>query len=112
MPGKRQARQEVQRSKRALLRLAREHTLLQAMGKVVGVPTACVLWVCVGDPRDYHSGPAYRKAMGLNLVERSSGEYESRLHISKRGHPYARQWLYFAAMRLVQKSGVPPMVRG
>ena len=55
--------------------LAAGHAVLQAQGKVVGVPTACVLWASTGDPRKYHAAAAYRKAMGLNLVERSSGQY-------------------------------------
>src|SRR5258707_13838240 len=46
--------------------------------------------------------------MGLNLVERSSGTYQGTLRISKRGSPRTRQWLYFAAMRLVQRCGVRP----
>jgi len=46
--------------------------------------------------------------MGLNLVERSSGQYQGRLRISKRGSARARQWLYFAALRLVQNCGVRP----
>jgi transposase len=46
--------------------------------------------------------------MGLNLVERSSGTYQGRLRISKRGSPRSRQWLYFAVLRLIQKSGVRP----
>lgn len=101
-----QARREFRRSQRQLRRLAEGHAHLQAQGRAVGVPTACVLWTCVGDPRDYDSGGAYRKAMGLNLVERSSGTYQGELRISKRGHPRSRQWLYFAALRLVQKAGV------
>jgi transposase len=46
--------------------------------------------------------------MGLNLVERSSGTYQGRLRISKRGSARARHWLYFAALRLVQQCGVRP----
>ena len=82
--------------------------MLQAQGKVVGVPTACVLWVSTGDPRKYDSAAAYRKAMGLNLVERSSGKYQGRLRISKRGSARTRQWLYFAVLRLIQTAGVRP----
>ena len=82
--------------------------MLQAQGKVVGVPTACVLWVSTGDPRDFDSAGAYRKAMGLNLAERSSGTYQGRLRISKRGSARTRQWLYFAVLRLVQRCGVRP----
>ena len=39
--------------------------MLQAQGKVVGVTTACVLWVSTGDPRNYHSAAAYRKAIDI-----------------------------------------------
>lgn len=101
-------RQELKKSQGQLRRLARGHEVLEAQGRVVGVPTACVLWVHVGDPRAYFSAKAYRKAMGLNLVERSSGTYQGKLRISKRGHPCPRQWLYFAALRLVQQAGVQP----
>jgi len=102
------ARHEANRAQRRLRSLAEGHKVLQAQGKVVGVPTACVLWVSTGDPRKYHAAGAYRKAMGLNLVEHSSGTYQGRLRISKRGSARTRQWLYFAVLRLVQKCGVRP----
>src|SRR3954470_22081737 len=102
------ARQQSDRAQRRLGQLAEGQTVLQAQGKVVGVPTACVLWVSTGDPRSFDSAAAYRKAMGLNLVERSSGTYQGTLRISKRGIARTRQWLYFASMRLVQKCGVRP----
>ena len=102
------ARREAERAQRHLRRLAEGHAVLQAQGKGVGVPTACVLWASTGDPRKYHAAGAYRKAMGLNLVERSSGQYQGRLRISKRGSARARQWLDFAALRLVQNCGVRP----
>jgi transposase len=102
------ARAEGQHAQRQLRGLAAKHVVLQAQGKVVGVPTACVLWTSVGDPRKYHAAAAYRKAMGLNLVERSSGKYKGRLRLSKRGSARGRQWLYFAVLRLVQQCGVRP----
>jgi transposase len=102
------ARQQANRADRQLRRLAEGHAVLQAQGKVVGVPTACVLWVSTGDPRKYSTAGAYRKAMGLNLAERSSGTYQGRLRISKRGSARTRQWLYFAVLRLVQTCGVRP----
>jgi transposase len=100
------ARRQAARAKRALRALAQGQAVLQAQGRIVGVPTACVLWACLGDPRDYDSAPAYRKAMGLNLAERSSGAYQGQLRISKRGQPLVRQWLYFAALRLAQSEPV------
>lgn len=101
-----QARRHGEQGQRRLRLLARGHDVLEAQGRVVGVPTACVLWAQTGDPRKYYAAGAYRKAMGLNLVERSSGEYQGAVHISKRGSACSRQWLYFAALRLVQKAGV------
>jgi transposase len=101
-----QARRQGAAGQRRLRHLARGHGVLEAQGQVVGLPTAWVLWVCVGDPRQYYAAAAYRKAMGLNLVERSSGDYQGTLHLSKRGSATARQWLYFAVLRLVQRAGV------
>jgi transposase len=102
------ARAEGRQADRQLRRLAAGNAVIQAQGKVVGVPTACVLWTSTGDPRKYHAAAAYRKAMGLNLTERSSGQYKGRLRISKRGSARSRQWLYFAVLRLIQQSGVRP----
>jgi transposase len=104
----RTARREAARCKRRLAELVQGHAVLAAQGRVVGVATACVLWVCTGDPRDYHCADAYRKAMGLNLKERSSGIHVGKLKISKRGHPRSRQWLYLATLRLVKQAGVQP----
>jgi hypothetical protein len=100
------ARQQVRSSRRRLGRLVRGRPVLEAQTRVVGGSTACVLWASVCDPRDYPCGEAYRKAMGLNLTERSSGTRAGQLHISKRGNPGARQWLYLAALRLAKQAGV------
>lgn len=97
---------EVRRARRRLWTLTREHAVIHAMGAVVGAPTACVLWVELGDPRAYHCGPAYRKAMGLNLAERSSGQWQGQLKISKRGSSKVRRWLYLAALRWVRNEPV------
>ncbi len=48
-----EARGEVARSKRRLADLARPNAVIQAQSQVVGVATACVLWVHLGDPREY-----------------------------------------------------------
>jgi transposase len=101
-----QARRQMARSRRELARLAGEQEVLQGQARAVGSATACVLWASVGDPRGYPCGQAYRKAMGLNLTERSSGTSQGKLHISKRGRPQARRWLYLAALRLVKEAGV------
>jgi len=102
----RQVRQDQGVCRRRLAELAVGNAVLTAQASVVGAATACVLWVQVGDPRGYGCGAAYRKAMGLNLTERSSGRWQGGLHISRRGAGEARRWLYYAAMRLVRSAGV------
>jgi hypothetical protein len=83
--------------------LAKGNAVIASQADIVGTATACVLWVHLGDPREYHCGGAYRKAMGLNLAERSSGTYEGKLKISKRGPAMVRRWLYLAALRQVRQ---------
>ena len=100
------AYREVQKARRKLERLAEDNEVIERQAKAIGRATACVLWVTLGDPRDYHCGEAYRKAMGLNLKERSSGKHKGRLKITKRGPSTVRRWLYFAAMRASQNSDV------
>jgi transposase len=95
------AHRQKRAAQRRLAELASGHELLPTLGRVVGTPTACVLWTCLGDPRDYTSGAAYRKAMGLNLAERSSGTYKGQLRITKRGKSLPRRFLYFAALRYI-----------
>ena len=102
------AKRHVQRARRELTRLGRGHAVLEAQAPVVGLATACVLWAYLGDPRGYESAGAYRKAMGLNLKERSSGRYQGQLKLSKRGQALVRRLLYFAALRWAQR---PPVQR-
>jgi transposase len=101
-----QCRGEIAAARKRLRALTRDHAAIGAMGEVVGVPTACVLWVELGDPSSYHCGSAYRKAMGLNLAERSSGQWQGKLKISKRGSSTVRRWLYLAALRWVKQEPV------
>jgi transposase len=98
-----QFKQKTRQAAERLRALAKGNVVLEAQAEAVGTVTACVLWVHLGDPRDYHCGAAYRKAMGLNLAERSSGKYEGQLKISKRGSAVVRRWLYLAALRHVRQ---------
>jgi transposase len=97
-----ECRQQQRRAVARLQLLARDNAVIQAQAEVVGTATACVLWVHLGNPANYHCGAAYRKAMGLNLAERSSGAYQGKLKISKRGPGTVRRWLYLAALREVR----------
>jgi transposase len=96
------AREELKAATRKLTALAKQQPTLLAMGQVVGVATACVLWAYLGDVHHYHCSWAYVKAMGLNLKERSSGIWQGKLKISKRGFGAVRAWMYLAAMRQVR----------
>lgn len=100
------AYRETQKARRKLHRLAEDNEIIRRQARAVGIATACVLWVALGDPRDYHCGEAYRKAMGLNLKERSSGKHKGKLKITRRGPSVVRRWLYFAAMRATQDPDV------
>jgi transposase len=100
------AREEIREAKKQLAALSRADKVIQSMAEVVGATTACVLRVTIGNPQDFHCAEAYRKAMGLNLKEQSSGKHQSKLRITKRGPSLARRWLFFAALRIVQKSPV------
>jgi transposase len=102
------ARGETRKARGELKRLAAGNEAIQRQAKAVGIGTACVLWVMLGDPKDYSCGEAYRKAMGLNLKERSSGKHQGMLKISKRGPSIVRRWMYFAALRTAQSAFVKP----
>ena len=100
------ALREEQHCRNQLRYLCRRNETVQRMAEGLGEPTACMLYALVGDPTRFHCGAAYRKSIGLNLKERSSGKYKGQLKITKRGNSQARRWLYLAALRAVQKPGV------
>jgi transposase len=64
---------------RGLTTASRGNATIERQSTVVGTATACVLWRHLGDPAKYPCGAAYRKAMGLNLKERSSGRWQGQL---------------------------------
>jgi transposase len=77
-----------------------------AIASVVGQTTAAVLVTEVGDGREFGSVGAYVKAFGLNLKERSSGKHKGQLKLTKRGSSRARQYLWLATCRWLQKDRV------
>ena len=99
-------RRTIQRCRRELKKLTADHKQIQSQALAVGLTTACVLWMCLGDPQQYKSAGAYRKAMGLNLTERSSGMHFGKLKLSKRGQRLTRKWLYFSALRWMRHPSV------
>lgn len=101
-------REEKDRALKEMIAAAADNEVILALATVVGFTTACVAWVELGDVRNYDSGAAYRKAMGLNLKERSSGKHKGELKITKRGSGLLRRWLYFAALRACQDAEIKP----
>ena len=99
-----EAKEQMKRARIQLIGHSRDIKPIGALTPVVGNATACLLFVYLGDPSNYHCAAAYVKAMGLNLTERSSGTYKGKLRISKRGSSAVRYWMYLAAMRRVKKT--------
>lgn len=79
---------------------------LKEMAAVIGKLTTAILIGLHLDPRNFSSAHSYQKALGLNLTEKSSGQYHGQLKLSKRGSATARKYLYLAALRLIQKDPV------
>jgi transposase len=71
--------------------------------KGIGEVTAAGLIGEVGDFRKYSTLGEIMKLAGLDLFEVSSGKYQGRRRISKRGRPLMRKLLYFAAMNMVRQ---------
>lgn len=103
-----ETRREVNRSKRSLKQLTQGNEVIERQAKVAGHGTATVLWAHLRDPQRYHCAAAYRKAMGLNLKERSSGRWQGHIKLTKRGPSQVRRWLYFAALRWCQDPWIRP----
>ena len=80
------------------------HTILSIKG--IGPVTAAGLIGEVGDFRNFKTLSEVMKLAGLDLYEISSGKYQGRRRISKRGRALLRKLLYFAAMNTTRKNGV------
>ncbi|CAI8832070.1 IS110 family transposase [Methylocaldum szegediense] len=101
-------REELRKLERRVKAKVERTPVLRRMAAVVGSTTSAVLLATQGSPLDYPEPRSYQKSLGLNLKERSSGQHKGQLKITKRGPSLARQYLYFAALRLMDRD---PMVR-
>lgn len=102
----RRAQQALQGAKQRVEQLSSSSPVIRELARPLGLTTAAVLVVEVGDPSLSASAASYRKAAGLNLKVKSSGKYKGQLRITKRGSSVARQWLYLAVLRLLKKDAV------
>jgi transposase len=76
------------------------------LAALVGKTSAAVLLHTPGRAQDYPDAGSYLKSLGLNLKERSSGQFKGQLKISRRGPGIARQYLYFTALRLIYRDAL------
>ena len=97
------SRLQKQAAKQALEALVDNDEGLREMGRVIGKVTTAVLVSLHLDPRRFTTPKSYQKALGVNLTEKSSGQINGRLRLSKRGSSVARRFLYMAALRLLIK---------
>jgi len=88
-------------AKQALEAIVENDEALQEMGRTIGKITTAVLISLHLDPRCFATPKSYQKALGVNLTEKSSGQINGRLRLSKRGSAIARKFLYLAALRLL-----------
>lgn len=86
--------------------LVSKDPVMSQLAAVIGPVCAATIVGHIGSPLDFETPRALEKAMGLNLKERSSGEKNGRLSITKRGAPEVRQMLYLATLRLLQTNEI------
>jgi transposase len=103
-----QSTMEVKACEKRLATIAGAHGVMSPFVEAVGAVTLCVIWAMVGDPQKYASSGAFLKALGLNLKELSSGKRHGQLAITKRGPSLSRKYLYFWALRSVQRAPLRP----
>jgi transposase len=89
-----------------LAELVEQDEVLRRMATVVGPACAAALGSLVGSPLNFPNARALEKAMGLNLKEKSSGNVQGRMSITKRGPGEVRRLLYMAALRLLKDDPV------
>jgi len=94
---------DVRACEKKLRLIAESNDSMAPYVKTVGAVTLCTIWSAVGDPRNYTSSGAFLKSLGLNLKELSSGKYQGKLRITKRGPGLARKLLYYWALRAIQE---------
>lgn len=102
----RETSKAVDEQRRRLEQRGEKYETVRMMAPTLGLATATILFAEVGDPSNYGSASAYLKAMGLNLRERSSGQYQGRVSLTKRGPSRVRKYAYLATLRLLHKDEV------
>jgi transposase len=102
----RHSREQKDRVGLRLSALTQADPQLHALGVTIGRVTTGLLIAEGLDPRAYANSGSYCKALGLNLKERSSGQHQGQIKITKRGSGPARRDLYLATLRLINHNGI------
>jgi transposase len=85
-----------------LAALVAEDEVLRRIATVVGPACAGAIGSLVGSPLDFPNARALEKAIGLNLKEKSSGNKQGQMSITKRGPGEVRRLLFMAALRFLK----------
>jgi transposase len=85
-----------------LAELVNEDVVLRRMATIVGPVCSAAIGALVGSPLGFTSAGALEKAMGLNLKEKSSGDFQGRMSITKWGPGQVRHLMFMAALRLLK----------
>lgn len=99
-------RQSLRTIEAAIKQQVQLDTQTRQVAEVVGHTTAAVLNASLGSALSYADSESYLKGAGMNLKEVSSGKHKGQLKLTKRGPSIARYYLYFAALRLIQKDPI------
>lgn len=99
-------RQKARASKKQVEEAGQKHEDVERCAQVVGKRTAAIFRDQLGDFRNYDSPEALIKANGMILKEKSSGKHQGKLKISKRGSSTARNYLWWATLRVIQQDEV------
>ena len=99
----RRAQKEEARTLRELKKVADGIESISHMAPVIGEKSAIALELKLNSASEYESPKSYLKVMGLNLAIIQSGKKQGQLHLSKRGDSTVRKYIYYAAMRWVEK---------
>lgn len=93
-------------AKRKIEELTKNIDCVREMTPVIGKVTAAILYMTIGDVKEYDNAGSIVKTLGLNLKERSSGKHKGLLRITKRGSGSARMYLYMAVLRLIRRESI------
>ena len=101
-----ETREKIAVLEKEMRKLAKKDKVMSKYIDPLGLRLICAIWTFAGSPANYGNSGAFLKALGLNLTENSSGNFQSPMSISKRGPSCIRKHAFYWAMRQSQIPGV------